>query len=158
MPQDQMYDIKLALTNPSAEDTGTRFYSCPNGHVYAIGNCGRAWTRSKCNCGEEIGGSNHTLITTNKEENLVDKTMPGYCVTEPASKVSALPTDIRLLSMHAFHLERFLVNACMYLACGYQEEKELMSDDDEKNEADVNKEIKKKDNDLLLVLSFIVYY
>lgn len=38
------------------------WYKCPNGHIYAIGECGGAMQRSKCpECGQTIGGASHTL-------------------------------------------------------------------------------------------------
>ncbi len=42
------------------------WYKCPNGHVYAIGDCGGAMQESKCpECDAAIGGSNHYLIQGN---------------------------------------------------------------------------------------------
>ncbi|KAJ7163577.1 hypothetical protein C8R43DRAFT_1171786, partial [Mycena crocata] len=42
------------------------FYTCPNGHVYVIGECGGATVRSRCpECGSTIGGANHMLDSTN---------------------------------------------------------------------------------------------
>ncbi|XP_060534908.1 NFX1-type zinc finger-containing protein 1-like isoform X2 [Cylas formicarius] len=39
------------------------WFRCPNGHVYAIGECGGAMQVSKCNeCGATIGGTNHRLL------------------------------------------------------------------------------------------------
>lgn len=44
------------------------WYECPNGHPYFIGNCGQAMQTAKCvECGEEVGGSGHTLLSTNKQ-------------------------------------------------------------------------------------------
>ena len=38
------------------------WFKCPKGHVYAIGECGGAMQRSRCNeCGAVIGGANHRL-------------------------------------------------------------------------------------------------
>ena len=38
------------------------WFKCPKGHVYAIGECGGAMERSRCNeCGAVIGGANHRL-------------------------------------------------------------------------------------------------
>lgn len=38
------------------------WYKCPNGHIYAIGDCGQAMQESKCNeCGARIGGGSHRL-------------------------------------------------------------------------------------------------
>ncbi|KAB5584014.1 hypothetical protein PHYPO_G00102520 [Pangasianodon hypophthalmus] len=42
------------------------WYKCPNGHVYAIGDCGGAMERSQCpDCKATIGGTNHTLTQGN---------------------------------------------------------------------------------------------
>ncbi|XP_043088038.1 NFX1-type zinc finger-containing protein 1 [Puntigrus tetrazona] len=42
------------------------WYKCPNGHVYAIGDCGGAMQESKCpECSAAIGGTNHSLIQGN---------------------------------------------------------------------------------------------
>ena len=46
---------------------GTKWYQCPNGHAYVIGECGLAMVESLCpECGEKIGGRDHTLLKTNK--------------------------------------------------------------------------------------------
>ncbi|CAG0919616.1 unnamed protein product [Notodromas monacha] len=43
------------------------WYACPNGHIYAIGDCGGAMVESQCpECHERIGGRNHSLIATNR--------------------------------------------------------------------------------------------
>ncbi|KFQ67907.1 NFX1-type zinc finger-containing protein 1, partial [Phaethon lepturus] len=42
------------------------WFKCRNGHVYVIGNCGGAMEMSKCpECHAVIGGTNHTLDSTN---------------------------------------------------------------------------------------------
>ncbi|THU97835.1 P-loop containing nucleoside triphosphate hydrolase protein [Dendrothele bispora CBS 962.96] len=42
------------------------FYTCRNGHVFVIGECGGAMQSSTCpECGERIGGSNHQLDNSN---------------------------------------------------------------------------------------------
>jgi hypothetical protein len=44
------------------EINGTSWYQCPNGHVYAIGDCGNPWENAKCpECNESIGGTLHQL-------------------------------------------------------------------------------------------------
>lgn len=43
------------------------WYECPNGHPYFIGDCGGAMVTSTCpECGEEIGGSNHRALGSNR--------------------------------------------------------------------------------------------
>ena len=46
---------------------GTKWYQCPKGHAYTIGECGLAMVESICpECGERIGGKDHKLLKTNK--------------------------------------------------------------------------------------------
>ena len=46
---------------------GTKWYQCPKGHAYTIGECGLAMIESICpECGEKIGGKDHKLLKTNK--------------------------------------------------------------------------------------------
>ena len=47
--------------------TQGHWYKCPNGHIYAIGECGGAMQRSKCpECNETIGGEHHNLVAGNQ--------------------------------------------------------------------------------------------
>ena len=49
------------------------WYTCPNGHIFSIGECGGAMQASRCNeCGEAIGGGNHALLGTNRRANLME--------------------------------------------------------------------------------------
>ncbi|KAK4872847.1 hypothetical protein RN001_014876 [Aquatica leii] len=49
------------------------WFKCPNGHVYAIGECGGAMETGKCvDCGAAIGGSSHALLPTNSHAGEVD--------------------------------------------------------------------------------------
>ena len=44
------------------------WYTCKNNHVYTIGECGGAMQESKCpECGEIVGGGNHTLASGNRQ-------------------------------------------------------------------------------------------
>ncbi|KAG9353375.1 hypothetical protein JZ751_017954 [Albula glossodonta] len=53
--------------------TKGHWYKCPNGHVYAIGECGGATERQKCpDCRAEIGGVNHTLASGNQVASEMD--------------------------------------------------------------------------------------
>ena len=43
------------------------WYKCPNGHIYAIGECGGAMQQSTCpECKAPIGGTRHALLSTNR--------------------------------------------------------------------------------------------
>ncbi|KAI1714328.1 NFX1-type zinc finger-containing protein 1 [Ditylenchus destructor] len=45
-----------------------KWYKCSKGHLYGIGDCGRAVVQSQCpECNEEIGGLEHRLISTSQE-------------------------------------------------------------------------------------------
>lgn len=49
------------------------WYKCPNGHIYAIGNCGGAMQKSKCpECKAVIGGANHRLVDGNNHAGEMD--------------------------------------------------------------------------------------
>lgn len=57
----------------------SRFCTCPNGHPYYIGDCGQAFTKAKCpECGEEIGGGGHQLLSNNKRMDNADLSPAGY--------------------------------------------------------------------------------
>lgn len=46
--------------------TQGHWFKCPNGHIYAIGDCGGAMEKSKCpECKETIGGVSHRLERSN---------------------------------------------------------------------------------------------
>ncbi|KAF9555859.1 P-loop containing nucleoside triphosphate hydrolase protein [Agrocybe pediades] len=54
--------------------TTGHFYTCPNGHIFAITECGGAMQRSTCpECGEVIGGSSHHLESTNRVAHDMDE-------------------------------------------------------------------------------------
>ena len=47
--------------------TKGHWFKCPNGHFYCIGECGGAMEVAKCpECGYEIGGQSHALVTGNE--------------------------------------------------------------------------------------------
>ena len=53
------------IMKATALDKG-HWNKCPNGHYYAIGDCGGAMEVSRCpDCKAQIGGSNHQLIQGN---------------------------------------------------------------------------------------------
>lgn len=45
----------------------SHWFECRNGHPYYIGECGRAMEKSRCiECNEPVGGSSHTLLSSNR--------------------------------------------------------------------------------------------
>lgn len=58
-----------------------QWFRCPNGHMYAIGECGGAMERAKCpECGEVIGGVQHAVESSNQFAGrlLEDGAQPKY--------------------------------------------------------------------------------
>lgn len=56
------------------------WYKCPNGHIYAIGECGGAMERAKCpECRADIGGASHQLAQGNAHAGQMDgSTAPAW--------------------------------------------------------------------------------
>ncbi len=55
-----------SLRTPGWTGQGHAF-TCPNGHVYFIGECGGATQESRCpECGARIGGRGHSLTAGNR--------------------------------------------------------------------------------------------
>lgn len=56
------------------------WFKCPNGHIYAIGECGGAMEQARCNeCGEAIGGGSHRLLASNSVATEMDgSTRPAW--------------------------------------------------------------------------------
>jgi hypothetical protein len=49
------------------------WYKCPNNHIYAIGECGRAMEQSNCpECNATIGGASHALVSGNRVASEMD--------------------------------------------------------------------------------------
>jgi hypothetical protein len=82
----------------------------------------------KCNeCGSEIGGTNHKSAEGNiKIDEIVDKTIKGYSLPK-ANDLKNLPLTERLLNAFEFQIERFFLHACLYLACGDEDEQKSVS-------------------------------
>ncbi|XP_020904024.1 NFX1-type zinc finger-containing protein 1 isoform X2 [Exaiptasia diaphana] len=56
---------KVAIVKAIGLSKG-HWFKCPQGHVYAIGECGGAMQKSRCpDCNAEIGGTQHRLVEGN---------------------------------------------------------------------------------------------
>jgi hypothetical protein len=86
-------------------------------------DCTRPWVLAKCNeCNAQIGGLNHKLSEGNQRVNeLIDNTIKGYSLPY-AHELTDLPMTDRLLNSIEFQIERFFLHACLYLACGDEDE------------------------------------
>jgi hypothetical protein len=61
-------EMKLIVKTMNDTDfhSAGHWYKCPNGHLYTIGECGRAMQISLCpECGSTIGGTSHNLLADN---------------------------------------------------------------------------------------------
>ncbi|XP_064404373.1 E3 ubiquitin-protein ligase RNF213-like isoform X3 [Halichondria panicea] len=66
MQDNLVHEVKKAHEG-SANET-SKFYKCPNGHLYLIGDYGKPWVRKTCpECYAAIGGTHHTLLADNSE-------------------------------------------------------------------------------------------
>jgi hypothetical protein len=75
MPDDPLYMAMQALMAVGADSGANRWFTCSNGHPFAIGNCGGAMEKATCpECNETIGGTDHNLVDTNK---VIGKTEGG---------------------------------------------------------------------------------
>ncbi|KAF8959737.1 hypothetical protein BDZ97DRAFT_1666780 [Flammula alnicola] len=60
-------DEKMQIIRAFNFGSTGHFYTCQNGHIFAIGECGGAMERSRCpECGSVIGGSSHHLDSSNR--------------------------------------------------------------------------------------------
>jgi len=60
---------------------GGHYYTCPNGHIYVIADCGGANQVSQCpECGAQVGGSGHNLLSGNRRAEDMERlaTQEGY--------------------------------------------------------------------------------
>jgi hypothetical protein len=61
-------ELKLQEAAVDGVERGS-WHRCPNGHLYVIGECGGAVSKGTCpDCGETVGGANHTLAPGNTSE------------------------------------------------------------------------------------------
>ena len=120
MPHDETLEIKAALT----ETLG--WFSCPNGHAYAIGECFRPTHLSKClTCGAPVGGAQYNVFagTGLKMEQtaqtvLKDETKAGHIlgVAENGRRsvavraISGLDVAIIRFFLHLAMMEGFRTN------------------------------------------------
>lgn len=127
LPQNELFEVKRALDEGNFGNHMT-MYKCSNGHIYSVGECGRPMQTARCaQCREEIGGQDHKPVQGNKQiagDQIKDNTLPGYSITGSAeSDTTRIDIDTRKLNKIGFYLERFLLNACMYLAIGDYDER-----------------------------------
>lgn len=131
MPDDPLFMVQKALMEAGDSRGAKRWFTCPNGHPFAIGQCGAAMEKARCpECNEEIGGGDHTLLSNNKALNevggngntaalfqtdvLKDNSDPGYCLRTAADEKDRF-FAARDLSAQALRLVRILMHGCLVL-------------------------------------------
>ena len=62
----------MVVDNPYLAPLGN-WYTCPNGHIFSISECGGTMQVRKCNeCGEAIGGSSHNVPQSGRRVSMED--------------------------------------------------------------------------------------
>ena len=57
----------IKIVSGEANYASGHWFTCKNGHPYFIGECGGAMQTSVCvDCGEQVGGTSHTLLQGNR--------------------------------------------------------------------------------------------
>ncbi|XP_071112375.1 E3 ubiquitin-protein ligase rnf213-alpha-like [Haliotis cracherodii] len=118
MPQDDVDSIRQAMLNSMKAKGDTSevvFFYCPDGHPYAITECGRPYTEGKCNqCGKKIGGRLHEAFEGNKRHAGEDQTRPGHVLGRPADRTNTYAGE-RQLGGAACAVLRFFTHAALLL-------------------------------------------
>ncbi|XP_078382607.1 E3 ubiquitin-protein ligase rnf213-alpha-like isoform X3 [Oculina patagonica] len=113
MPEDSFHETSLAISE------GGKWYECPAGHPYFIGDCGRPdQTRDCpwCESGVAIGGEKHQLVPTNRlATRRVDRSNTGHILGAPQRTIAE-----RDLSPGNVSLLRVILHSAM-LAGAYRE-------------------------------------
>eukprot|EP00105_Crassostrea_gigas_P007930 XP_011422347.1 PREDICTED: E3 ubiquitin-protein ligase rnf213-alpha isoform X2 [Crassostrea gigas] len=123
MPQDDVAEIKEALLAArKGGDENPVFYRCPNGHPYVIGNCGRPYYRGRCkDCGAEIGGEGHRLITNNQLHDGLDQTATGHVLGRAEGRQPVASPE-RGLSPIECAIVRLFTHMAMYLGASINQQ------------------------------------
>lgn len=95
---------------------GVRWYTCPNGHVCSVGECGRPMVKSLCiDCRAPIGGINHKPEKGFHVINdTTDRTQTGHVLGNPPPRGVPVVSD-RQMSPVVFLLIRLLTHLAMLL-------------------------------------------
>lgn len=110
MPHDESVEARNAIAN-------VKWYVCPKGHPYAIGDCGKPMQKSKCDtCGEEIGGASHNFVRGANRDAApaVDQTKRGHALGE--AKVGTPSKTERQIGGLEAAIIRFLLHSSLYHA------------------------------------------
>uniref|UniRef100_A0A8D2LQW6 Ring finger protein 213 n=1 Tax=Varanus komodoensis TaxID=61221 RepID=A0A8D2LQW6_VARKO len=95
---------------------GLHWYTCPNGHPCAIGECGRPMQQGRCvDCGAAIGGENHRALPTFQKAHIGnDRTQTGHVLGDPGKRVVEVAPE-REMPPAALILIRLLTHLALLL-------------------------------------------
>ncbi|CAC5383752.1 RNF213 [Mytilus coruscus] len=120
MPHDEKFELLQHLrqmTETDGSNFSLKYYRCPNGHIYVIGDCGRPWVKAKCNeCGADIGGQRHNASEGNAAlEISYDTTAPGHILGAPTARDTRNVAVERKLAGVSLPLVRLLLHMSMFV-------------------------------------------
>lgn len=100
--------------------THVRWYTCPQGHLCSVGECGQPMEQSVCiDCGLPVGGRNHRPNAGfTAVQDIMDRTQTGHVLGSPPPRDQAVVSD-RELSPAAFLLARLLTHLAMLLGAAH---------------------------------------
>ncbi|KAM5307769.1 E3 ubiquitin-protein ligase RNF213 isoform 2-T2 [Glossophaga mutica] len=102
---------------------GVHWYTCPNGHHCAVGECGLPMEQSVCvDCGAPVGGTNHVpQAGFTAARNIEDRTQTGHVLGSPPPTDKAVVSD-RELAPVVFLLARLLTHLALLLGATHHQE------------------------------------
>ncbi|XP_036840034.1 E3 ubiquitin-protein ligase rnf213-alpha-like isoform X4 [Oncorhynchus mykiss] len=117
MPEDMLAMAQRVLTQTGGLQALT-WYSCPEGHPCAVGECGRPTQLARClECGAVVGGRNHAPVRGFSAMGLQrgDLTRTGHILGEPQRRDNPDSQDTKNMSLTPFTLVRLLTHLAMLL-------------------------------------------
>ena len=116
LPHDE--DIEIFEAFRQATKGGIKFYTCPNGHYYAVGECQKPMQTARCHsCNALIGGVDHVSLADNQQAaDLTQKRQTGYTFLDAGQRDEANPSKIRNMSRLTSCVLRLLVDVAMFIA------------------------------------------
>jgi RZ type zinc finger domain len=102
-------DEQMAMLQQSLSSS-LGWYRCPNGHLYAIGECTRPMEVGQCvDCGAEIGGRNHQNVSSVTRVSALETLVRGHR-REPATQLPG-DTSVMLFLRHISYVAQELSHA-----------------------------------------------
>ncbi|KAK6320904.1 hypothetical protein J4Q44_G00078800 [Coregonus suidteri] len=117
MPEDMLAMAQRVLTQTGGLQALT-WYSCPDGHPCAVGECGRPTQLAHClECGAVVGGERHAPVRGFSAIGLQrgDLTRTGHILGDPQRRDNPDSLDTKNMSLTPFTLIRLLTHLAMLL-------------------------------------------